>query len=700
MVERENTKSSGAAPPHGTRGARAVAKPASEAAKPASEAAKPPTSNGANLPASGAAKSPAARLATKQAASGVAVRPAVAPPPPAPAAPQAPATQPLNLTAIVGSLSAFAADTGRGDLAKRLEQTRARLLDPDVRVIVVGEFKQGKSKLINALVNAPICPVDDDVATSVPTSVGYGDPSSAFVLVRPEEAGQQDSQAVERRPVALDSLSDYVSERGNPGNEKRIVSAEVLLPREILRGGLKLVDSPGVGGLDSSNAVATLSALSSAHAVLLVSDASQEYTEPEVQFLKHAMRVSPNVAAVLAKTDLYPAWRQIEQIDRGHLLDAGDVPIFSVSSDLRLLAAEMQDRALNDESGFPALVAHLRREVLGRAELIHERSAVHDLVSVTEQLTMSLRSELNAILNPQDTPRMIAELEEARARADEFRSRSARWQVTLTDGIADLIADMEHDLRDRLRKVQREAEISIDDGDPGPIWEQITEWLDQRVAAAVSETFVWTDERSRWLSEEVAQLFSDGEAELPAIYVGDTQGVLDPVEGLSGLDAGRMGAGEKIYIGVRGSYGGVLMVGLATGLIGLSLINPLSLLAGVLVGRRAYREDMNSRLSRRQHEAKVLVRRYIDEVIFQVGKQLKDRLRLVQRSARDHFGSMAEELHRSLTEALNVSKEAAGTFQSSREERVKQLKSQLQKLEALNKELPQLEPLRPEAARR
>lgn len=606
-----------------------------------------------------------------------------------------------DMTALVGSLSTFAAETGRTDLAKRLDQTRARLLDPDVRVIVVGEFKQGKSKLINALVNAPACPVDDDIATSVPTSVGYADEASAWIMVREENASSPSSEtAVERREVPISELSDYVSERGNPGNERQIVSAEVLLPREILKGGLKLVDSPGVGGLDSSNALATLSALSSAHAVLLVSDASQEYTEPEVQFLKHAMRISPNVAAVLAKTDLYPEWRQIEQLDRGHLLEAGDVPMFSVSSDLRLLAAELQDRALNDESGFPALVAHLRREVLGRAELIHERSAVHDLVSVVEQLTVSLRSELNAILHPEDTPRMIAQLEEAKARADEFRGRSARWQVTLTDGIADLIADMEHDLRDRLRKVQREAEVSIDEGDPGPIWDQITEWLDQRVAGAVSETFVWTDERSRWLSEEVAQLFSEGESELPAIDVGDTQGVMDPVEQLSGLDSGRLGAGEKIYIGVRGSYGGVLMVGLATGLIGMSLINPLSLLAGVLVGRRAYREDMNNRLSRRQHEAKLLVRRYIDEVVFQVGKQLKDRLRLVQRSARDHFGSMAEELHRSLSEALSASKQAAGSYTSQRDQRVAQLQSQLKRLESIQKEMPALPPMRQKAVQR
>jgi hypothetical protein len=602
------------------------------------------------------------------------------------------------MTDLVGSMGMVAADAGRADLAKRLEQTRERLLDPDVRVIVVGEFKQGKSKLINALVNAPACPVDDDIATRVPTAVGYAEHTSAWVVVRKEDAAPAPSgPQLERREVPIEELSDYVSERGNPGNERQIVSAEVRLPREILKGGLKLVDSPGVGGLDSSNAVATLSALSAAHAVLLVSDASQEYTEPEVQFLKHAMRISPNVAAVLAKTDLYPDWRHIEQLDRAHLLNAGEVPIFSVSSDLRLLAAELQDRDLNDESGFPALVAHLRREVLGRAELIRERSAVHDLASVAEQLSVSLRSELNAILHPEDTPRMIAELSEAKARADEFRGRSARWQVTLTDGIADLIADMEHDLRDRLRKVQREAEDSIDEGDPGPIWDQITEWLDQSVASAVSETFVWTDERSRWLSEEVAQLFSEGEADLPVIDVGDTQGVLDPVEQISVLDTGRLSAVERIYIGVRGSYGGVLMVGLATSLIGMSLINPLSLLAGVFVGRRAYREDMNSRLTRRQHEAKLLVRRYIDEVIFQVGKQLKDRLRLVQRSARDHFGSMAEELHRSLSEALKAAQQTATTYTAKRDERVAQLQAQLRRLETIKNELPAL-PTAPENA--
>ncbi len=597
-----------------------------------------------------------------------------------------------ELAGMLESVARLAAFTGRDDLAQRLEQTHARLQDPNVRVIVVGEFKQGKSKLINALVNAPVCPFDDDVATSVPTAVGYGEQPMARVIVR---TGDGDAASdLEERAVPIDQLAEFVSERGNPGNERRIVVAEVSLPREILRGGLRLIDSPGVGGLDSTRSLSTLAALSAAHAVLLVSDASQEYTEPEVQFLRHALRISPNVAAVLAKTDLYPEWRAIESIDRRHLEDVGEIPIFSVSSDLRLLAAQEQDRELNSESGFPALVAHLRNDVLGRAEVINVRSALHDLSSVVEQMTMSVKTELGALLNPEDTPRLIAELEFAKARADEFRGRSSRWQVALNDGIADLISDMEHDLRDRLRKVQREAETAIDEGDPGPIWDQITEWIDQRVSAAVSETFVWTDERSRWLTEEVSDLFVEGETGLPSIAVGSTEGVLDPVEEIGGLDPGRLGAGERIYIGVRGSYGGVLMVGLATGLIGLSLINPLSLLAGVLVGRRAYREDMNARLGRRRFEAKSIVRRYIDEVTFQVGKQLKDRLRVVQRTARDHFGAIADELHRSLAEAVQAARQAAGTFTNDRQQRVTQLQQQLAQLEQLRSRLPELPPVR------
>lgn len=574
--------------------------------------------------------------------------------------------------------------TGREDLAEHLAHTRARLLDPYVRVLVVGEYKQGKSKLINALVGAPVCPVDDDIATRVATVVGYGEAPSAALLVR-----EDPDAAVRRHPIDIDDVAAVVTAAEPRHDGVPVVGAEVMLPREILKGGLRLVDSPGVGDVDTFRELSTLSSLAGAHAMLLVSDASQEYTAPELRLLRQALRVTPHVSAVVSKTDVYPEWRRIERIDRAHLDDLGDVPVFAVSSDLRLTAATERDRELNDESGFPALVTHLRTQVVGRTELLQRQAAAADLAAVADQILLVVQSELRALEHPEQTPELIAKLEIAKGRADEFRSRSSRWQTTLTDGIGDLIADTEHDLRDRLRRVQRQAEEAIDEGDPAPIWDEFAGWLDERVGEAVSDTFVWTNERQQWLAREVAEQFLEGEDDIPDIDVSDVTGVLDPVDEISGMDAASLSAAEKIYIGVRGSYGGVLMVGLATSVLGLSVLNPLSLLAGVLVGRRAYREDKQARLSRRQSEAKMLVRRYVDEVAFQVGKQLRDRLRAVQRATRDHFGSRADEIHRSLTSAADAARLAAGTYAKDREGRIVQLRERVKMLTGMRQALPE-----------
>ncbi|MGA8789949.1 MAG: dynamin family protein [Paenarthrobacter sp.] len=590
----------------------------------------------------------------------------------------------------------------RNDLRRRLENTRNRLQDPSVRVIVVGEFKQGKSQLINALVNAPVCPVDDDIATTVPTVVRQGDPASAVVLVPAADGGAPEGtrselesdgreRTLERQTVQLDHLADYVSEKGNPGNAKNIVTAEVVLPRKLLAGGLTVVDSPGVGGLGSTHTLTTLTALPSAHAMVFVSDASQEYTEPEMRFLRQAMRISPNVVCVLSKTDLYPSWRQIEDLDRKHLAEVGpDIPLFPVSSELRLQAARLQDTELNAESGFPALIHHLRNNIVGEAAGIQRRSVGHDLLSVAENLRLALQSELGALENPEGTPQMIAGLNASKEDADSLRKRSARWQITLNDGIGDLIADMEYDLKDRLRRIQREAEIAIDQGDPGPAWDQFTQWLEQSTAAAVSDTFVWTSERAQWLATQVADHFSEDEVALPALKVADTGGVLDPVADIQEMDNGRLGPLQKVLIGMRGSYGGVLMFGLLTGIFGMALINPLSVGAGLLLGRKAFREDKAARLKQRQAEAKILVRKHVDDVVFQVGKQLRDRLRLVQRATRDHFTEIAEEHHRSLAESVAAAQKAAATYAVERDMRIKEIRGQLKAVDTLAKEAQQL----------
>ena len=73
--------------------------------------------------------------------------------------------------------------------------------------------------------------------------------------------------------------------------------------------------------------------------MIFVTDASQELTGPEVAFLRQALERCPAAVCVVTKTDLYPAWRRIVELDRRHLANAGiDLPVIPVSSFLRLRA--------------------------------------------------------------------------------------------------------------------------------------------------------------------------------------------------------------------------------------------------------------------------------------------------------------------------------------------------------------------------
>ncbi|HEU5469341.1 MAG TPA: dynamin family protein [Actinophytocola sp.] len=575
----------------------------------------------------------------------------------------------------------------RPDLETRLRQARARLLDEQVRVLVVGEFKQGKSMLVNGLVGAPVCPVFDDIATAVPTVVRYAESPSATLIRVPDPDGDPTGQRIERTPIALERLAEFASESGNPGNRERLGQIEVGLPRALLEGGLELVDTPGVGGLNSVHGAATMSALPSADAVLLVSDAAQEYTAPELEFLRQAIAVCPNVACVLTKTDLYPEWRTIAELDRGHLARAGiDAKLFTVSSTLRFEALRGGDSELNTESGYPPLLTYLRREVLGQADDLARRSTVHDVLAVTEQIAESLRAEESAQRNPEKAQELIGRLTTAEQRATGLKERSARWQQTLSDGVADLNADIDYDLRDRLREIMHEAEEALFRGDPAKIWDQFAPWVEQAVANAASANYVWATQRARWLANRVAEHFDEDRVHLLPSLRTEPSDALRSVRALSVRPGENFGLGRRLLTGFKGGYMGVLMFGMLGTLIGLSLLNPISVGAGVLLGGRSIGDERKRLVTRRQNDAKTALRRYIDDVTFRVGKDSRDMLRVVQRDLRDHFTAQAEQMKRSVQESLQAAQNSVKASKSERDARLAELSTELSRLDAVQRQ--------------
>ncbi|ORJ98530.1 dynamin family protein [Prescottella equi] len=598
------------------------------------------------------------------------------------------ATSESALTSLLDRTSEIASSAGRADLVDRLAVVRRRVVDPRFRVVVVGQLKQGKSQFVNSLLNLSVCSVGDDETTAVPTVVQHAEQASAE-LVLAEPGGE-----MRRVEVPLAEL-DSVTPSTPLAQGREVLRLEVGVPSPLLADGLVFVDTPGVGGHGNPHAAATLGLLPGADAVLVLSDASQEFTEPELAFLRQVTGLCPAVACLITKTDLYPHWRRIVEADAGHLTRAGiDVPLLPVSSLLRSHAMRLDDRSLHDESGFAALYDFLRERVVDHAAGGLRRAVSLDVHAVVEHLMLSLGSELAALRDPAKGAAAVAELQRAKAVTEELQKKTSRWQQTLADGIADLASDIDHDLRDRLRQVTREAERAVDECDPGKEWDELGEWLEQQIAQSVGDNFVWAHERALWLAEVVAEHFADaGTVELPHLDVGDLDSVLDPVAALSDLESGRIGIAQKVLVGMRGSYGGVLMFGLITTLMGMTLLNPISVGAGVLLGTKAYRDDRETRVVKRRADAKVAIRRFTDDVSFQVGKESKDRLRLIQRLLRDHFTAIAEQTLRSLGDSLRAAQEAAKVESTGRTRRAGEVEQQMAVLETLKGRAAQLFPV-------
>ena len=197
---------------------------------------------------------------------------------------------------VVTRTRALAEVQGRRDLVSRLDHTTRRLADPSVRVLVVGEFKQGKSDCHQRTGRPPVCPVDDDVATAVPMEVRYGaQPQASLLIARRGTTGTGGSTDLEEVRVGIETVTGSIAGGTERSDGRTVVGAKAWLPRSILQSGLVLVDTPGVGGLGSSHSASTLAALPTADAVILVSDASSEFTAPEVTFLRQALDACPTV---------------------------------------------------------------------------------------------------------------------------------------------------------------------------------------------------------------------------------------------------------------------------------------------------------------------------------------------------------------------------------------------------------------------
>ncbi len=250
--------------------------------------------------------------------------------------PQAVGEQQEQLVALMRSSQQLATLIGDDGLSREIDQVSASALKPFLFVIV-GEVKSGKSSLINALLEAPVCGVDSAPCTTRVQEIGYGE----------EESRIEVSQFEER----------------------------MLLPHAILRH-IAIVDTPGTNSIIREHQRITEDYIPQSDLVLFVFFAKNPYTGSAWDFLRYIRHDwQRNTLFVLQQADLLPAdqrRRTVEHI-RDQLIAEGiaDPVVFPVS--------------VKTGAGVATLRDHLRTEVVEGRQFNKLQSTTHNLLHFSDR---------------------------------------------------------------------------------------------------------------------------------------------------------------------------------------------------------------------------------------------------------------------------------------------------------------------------
>ncbi|HEX7537052.1 MAG TPA: dynamin family protein [Dermatophilaceae bacterium] len=186
-------------------------------------------------------------------------------------------------------------DLATPDDRERLAELRQRVDARSLRVLVAGEAKRGKSTLVNQMIGRDVLPTGVTPVTAVVTTVRRAVADEHIVVTF------QDGR-VARHDLA--ELANFVSERGNPLNERGVRTVEVLVRSDLLdRFDVELVDTPGTGSVFEHNTVAAEEALASLDAAIFVVTADPPIAAAERDLLDRTSALSVRTFVVLNKAD-------------------------------------------------------------------------------------------------------------------------------------------------------------------------------------------------------------------------------------------------------------------------------------------------------------------------------------------------------------------------------------------------------------
>ena len=336
------------------------------------------------------------------------------------------------------------------------EELREKIETNTFNLVVVGQFKRGKTSLINALLGEDILPVAVVPLTSIVTIMKYGDALRIVVHFN-------DGRVAE---IKTESLPEYVTERGNPKNEKDVSEVVINYPSPYLRGGVQIIDTPGVGSVYEHNTDVAYRYLPKSDAALFLLSVDQPLSKAELEFLKDVREYSKRIFFLLNKADYFceADLRESMEFSKNVLKEAmvTDIRIFPVSAKLALEGKLSGAEDIVEKSLLPQFSEVLNTFLMEEKGKILILSVTNNLLRLLSQARFELELEIKSLTTPlEELKEKIQTFEE---RKKEVLTEKSDFDLLLDGEIKKIMKNvLDEDLNAYGQELRLKAEANLDE---------------------------------------------------------------------------------------------------------------------------------------------------------------------------------------------------------------------------------------------
>ncbi|MHB8232401.1 MAG: dynamin family protein [bacterium] len=347
-------------------------------------------------------------------------------------------------------------NTASSERVKAAAQLLSTKLQADVfSLVVVGQFKRGKSTFINALLGEDLLPASIIPLTSIITILGYGDKLQITAFF---ENGT-------KKEILQNDLPLYITEKYNPENEKGVNRVEIAYPSQYLKNGVQIIDTPGIASVHEHNTQTTYEYLPRADAAIFIVGVDPPLTQAELQFLLDVKNMVGKTFFIQSKIDTVSGADREESLAFSKRIieeAAGfsDVMIYPLSGKEALEGKEEGDFQKVKRSGLAGFEQSLEQF------LVNEKGNI---------LIQSVAEKANNLINEE---MLLAELEEKSLHLplEELENNIATFKNFIRDSNQEKI-DSERLLEGEIKELQKETlEEDIE-----KLKQEKTKWLEAQV---------------------------------------------------------------------------------------------------------------------------------------------------------------------------------------------------------------------------